>query len=249
MCYEFFNVLASTLYTVPPWPYPCRRGILWKSKNEFSMKKKELALPKGYLSYSAMSLWQRSPEQYRARYYENAPDFDSPELTFGKHIAKMLEDSHESVAHVPRLPVAEYPFMVEISGVMVKGYIDTFDPEKIAFAEYKTGHLDPSGNPPWNVVKVRQHGQLTLYSCALEIIHKKVDPLCELIWLETEFVEKTRTFGKHVLRGHSRELKLTGRIERFPRKITKWERTRMKNLVRDVAEEISEDYKKYHAKA
>lgn len=192
-----------------------------------------------------MSLWLKNKDDFRKRYYLNAPDRNSPEMDFGKAIAKLLEDSDPSVAHVPRLPVPEQAFVVEIDEVPVKGYIDTFDPETKQFFEYKTGHLDRSGNVPWDMVKVRKHPQLTLYSLAIEVKYGSVENVCKLIWLETQFKKKKHTFAGIELEGESRELELTGRMEVFERDIKKWERTRMRKLIRKVAEEISNDFQTY----
>lgn len=202
----------------------------------------KIKLPKGHLSYSAMSLWLNNKSAYRNRYYYNKQDFETPELKYGKVIAQLLEVNDPSVAHVPRLPVPEQSFEIVINEIPVKGYIDSFDPILRKFYEYKTGHKTREGLPPWNRVKVRRHSQLTLYSLAIETMHGDVDNECELIWMETMFTHEKKLFDGHELTGQTRQLELTGHVERFVRNIKQWERIRMKQQIRDVAEEISKDY-------
>ena len=62
-------------------------------------------LPRGYLSYSAIATWLQSPKTYRKRYYEDAPMIFTPELTFGKKFADLLENADDSVSHIKQYAV------------------------------------------------------------------------------------------------------------------------------------------------
>lgn len=194
-------------------------------------------LPKGYLSYSALDLFLKNPKQYRRKYYENAYEPTSPEMSFGKKIALLLENRDDVVSHIKQYSHPEYQLQVEIEGVPVYGFIDSFDVEKHAFLEYKTGHA------PWDAVRVRKHLQLPFYAVCIEQIFGHVHPECELIWMETRKVEVPQiglvTHGEH----HG--IELTGRVESFVRKIPKWERKRMRELIAKTAREITDDYCAY----
>lgn len=208
-----------------------------------------LHLPKGYLSYSAITLWCKNKEAYRAKYYRGEEQRETDEMRFGKKIATLLEEGtfekDSPLAQVPRYSYPEYPLEVSIGNILLKGYVDSYDPETHQFIEYKTGHNSHSGGAPWNKIKVRQHEQLPFYSLLIEVQTGKVDPVCDLIWIETIFRQRECEFDGHILQSDDRELILTGRTENFSRRITKWERERMMEKIISVAQEISNDYETY----
>ena len=203
----------------------------------------KIQLPKGYLSYSAMSAWLSSKDRFRDKYYFGTDSLDTPELRFGKKIAELLENDDPSLAHIPRYSHPEHRFEIDVDGVKIMGFIDSYDQPTNRFCEYKTGHCRPDGSPAWDVIKVRQHTQLPFYSLALELQEGSVDDECSLIWIETKFKKATIEFDGHALEGSTRDLELTGRVETFKRVIKPWERKRMRNFIRTIAEEITEDYR------
>jgi len=205
--------------------------------------KEKYTLPRGYLSYSAYSLWKKDKEAFRRRYYDNEKPFETAETIFGKSIATHLEEL-KSIDGLTVYSHPEYKIEVELNGLNILGYLDSFDPARFRFKEFKTGHLNPQGKAPWDKVKVQKHEQLVFYSMLIEMRHGRVDPLCELSWMETEFVNKSMKFEGHILHAESRELRLTGKIQTFKRKIFKWEREKLKKEIIKIAKEISDDYKK-----
>ncbi len=208
-------------------------------------KPTKLNLPKGRLSWSQYNLWIRSPEQYRRQYYYGIKQETNVEMRFGDAVAKLMQSGAGGpvIDKIPRFEVSEYEVETEVNGVRVLAFIDTFDPTRIAFDEYKTGHANRKGEAPWDQVKVRKHGQLPFYAAALKAHHGKVFHTCHLHWIETEAEAMTEDFGGIVMTGSDvRSLRLTGRIETFPRKIEKWEITLMENQILKVAKEISKDY-------
>ena len=125
--------------------------------------------PKTELSYSGWRLWREDKEKYRDKYYRNLPSHDSPEMTFGKKIAKILESPEEIAKNpllqeVPRYTHPEFRLQVEMEGVRLNGFIDSFDPVSNRFLEYKTRHKNYKGDVPWDSVKVAKHEQLPFYS-------------------------------------------------------------------------------------
>lgn len=198
---------------------------------------KKFNLPKGYLSYSAIDTWIKNPEQYRRRYYENEEFPMTPELTFGKKIAELLEVNDPSVAHIPRYNKPEQSIKCTIDEVPVFGFIDDFDTREHRFREYKTGKT------PWTEDRVLKHKQLDLYSLAIEAIYGSVVDLCHLVWMQTERVETPHS-GR-ITHADQYGIKMTGEVKIFPREITKDDRLHMRWLLRSVAEEISNDYTEY----
>lgn len=205
-------------------------------------------LPRPYISYSAYHLWRTSKDQYRKRYYENEKPLETIETKFGKQIADWLESNDPRTKHIPNYLAREYDIEVMIEGTRVIGRIDGFDETRIRFLDHKSSHKDKDGKVPWDKVKVRKLEQLPFYSMLLKEKFGKVDNRCHLIWIETEFIENQEEFGGHILRAQGRELKMTGRVKKFPRVIRQFERKRIKEDLILAIKEIKQDYAEYRNK-
>lgn len=208
----------------------------------------ELKLPRKYLSYSAWALWNRNRDQFRERYYENKAGFSTRETVFGKEVAKMLEEDHGDLAHIPRYSEPEYDISIDIewdgTKVRILSYLDSFDPDECRIMEYKTGHLGKDGSVPWNQKKVEDHKQLDWYSMAVEAQHGRVHPECSLVWMETDWLEDFVEYkGRKYSKG--KRLKLTGRVEIFTRYIYEWQRDKIRQEIVKAAREISADYSEW----
>lgn len=210
-----------------------------------SRKKSIYGKGKSYLSYSAISLWLENKASYRRRYYELAPDFESPSLLYGKKIASLLEADDPLLKHVPRYACPEFKIETDIDGVPMLAYIDSFDPAQNKILEYKTGTLRPDGLPRWNENKVMKSMQLPLYSLMVEEKFGFVDPETILIWLKTKFVPRTIEWNGHILVSEARDIELDGEIFAFKRIISKEDRQQMKKLVKICHDEITRDFKDY----
>ena len=193
-------------------------------------------LPRGYLSYSAYSLWKSSKDQYRKRYYLNEPSFQSAETVFGKKVHEKFEKDDYVVGSETMIEVDLTPEL------KLLGYIDSFNIDNLSFVDYKTGHLSKAGKVPWDNLKVRKHKQLVFYSLLIRIKYGSYNKKAQLHWIETEFTKETREFDGHILEATSRKLGLTGREEVFNREIAEWELDLLKEDIISVAEAISEDY-------
>ena len=207
-----------------------------------------IELPKGYLSYSALSTWKSAPDMFRARYYEGAPYLSTPYTEFGNKVGNALETGnlfHSCLEEVPRYDVMEKKLEVEIEGVPFLMYLDSFDSDTLAIAEYKTGIIGPGGREPWDRVKVRKHIQLPIYALGVREQFGDWNPDLKLVWMETKWstVDHETKFQDQTFLERRPGLKLTGRVETFERTIAEWELDRMATLIRTAAEEITEDYK------
>lgn len=208
-----------------------------------------MILPKSYLSYSAASLWYRSKSAFRSRYYLNAPSTSSPQTELGKELADLIKDNpnHPSIAHIPKLPIRDEGFTVDISGVPVLMYPDSLSLDGVpSFYEYK------SGVEPWTQEKVDAHMQLKLYSLGIKEKYGAVQDVCTLFWLVTRMVDavdSVRINGKQydVVIGLP---ELTGEIITFETVVTEVERFRARQWIIQAAHEIQSDfirYQKQHA--
>lgn len=206
-------------------------------------------LPKKYLSYSAISLWQRNKDEYRRRYYENIKSPETPEMIYGKKIAKILEsglfDDHPKLRKIPRYRSPEHPLEVTIDDIPLLGYVDSFDPGLGRFIEYKTGRNNVDGTDRWNTIEVYKTDQLPMYSLMVKEKYGYVENLCHLVWLRTVFTQKVTEFDGHRLVAEEKNVTLEGYFKIFPRRIFEYERQAMKDKIIRIAKEIETDYGAY----
>lgn len=179
-----------------------------------------------------------NPERFRREYFESGHKLDTKFLRFGKGIAKMIEEgTHKEL--LPDLEVyecPEYEMRVEICGVPMLAYIDSYDPKNNVFREYKTG------KHPWNQAKVQKHDQLTLYATMLKHITGKMPEYCDLDWIETK---EGKTEVEDFWRTGEDVINVTGRIVTFRREFDEREIERMEEIIKKAAEEISEAYQEF----
>lgn len=199
-----------------------------------------LTLPKEYLSYSAISLWHTNKNQFRDRYYLNKKPIDTKYTLYGKFIHESF-DKDPANAHIPRYEPREHEIRLEIGGVPIRGFIDSFNPDTLAFYEYKTGLIGKDGESRWTMQKVMEHKQLPFYSLLIREKYGSYNPNTVLILLETEIKKNVLKKG-NVDIILSEGLCLTGRSEMFCRKIDDKELDEIKNWIVTSAEEISNDY-------
>lgn len=199
----------------------------------------EIILPKKYLSYSQIDLWNKNKGEYRLRYYEGKKSPDTVYTFFGRETHELI-DTDPKFADI-RLPKSEHRMSVKVNGIPIVGYIDTYCPDTHNFGEYKTGVRKPDGKPRWTQYDVEMHEQLPFYSLLLQEKYGVKINSTYLVWLETEFEEEIKTIGK-VRIELGRKLKLTGHIEKFNRKIYQYDRDRVKKKIIRSAKEISKDY-------
>ena len=223
----------------------------------------EIILPKGYISWSQLEIWEKSPERYKREYFTDGSKLDTDALRFGKFIASSIERvlelekegynkleiipmimselamdylTAETLVNLEKGEVAEHKMFQDIKGIKCLSFIDSYYTDTSNFREYKTGKI------PWTQAKVQKHGQLLFYATMLTHISGKMPHHCHLDWIETENVERGEMDGL----GHEQpKLKLTGRITTFEREFDSREIDGMEQRIVRVATEISNAYKQY----
>lgn len=163
--------------------------------------------PRPYLSYTQMSLWERSPERYKEIYLEDGRIPINRGMAYGKQIATALESGEDGndilnslvIASIPKLNAMEYPIEAELNGVPLYGKLDSFNSKtKKAFKEYKTGRS------PWTQKLVDGNDQITFY-CTLIYARYGLRPEgldIELVYIPTDY-------------NGQGQIEPTGKIERF----------------------------------
>lgn len=197
---------------------------------------KKLLSPRGYLSWTQVDMWTRSPDRYVRQYIHGAAGFENSGMAFGKGMSEALENGADSgdalmeavVALLPRYAKAEHEIRVELKTpygiVILLGKLDTFDPKPIRFREYKSGRV------PWTQARANRHRQLLHYAALIYLKHGKIPTEAWLDWVETE-----ETDG---------EVRFTGTIKSFKVEIGMRDVLEYLADVSRVAREIDEAYRK-----
>ena len=203
-----------------------------------------VTIPKGRISYSMWHLWHTNKTQFRKRYYENIPSFETRESIFGKRIAKMLEEKKydSTLAKVPRGKKTEFEINTHIGDIPIRCYLDSFTEKTKSLFEIKTGRIR------WNQKRVNMHDQLVFYAMAIQARFGSYDPFTLLCWLETELVGRKETIGGIDFENDDQRdklVQLTGRMMVWTRKITPRQINKMKKSVWQTAQEINNDWEEW----
>lgn len=188
------------------------------------MKKKYIQLPKGYISYSQIQLWKADPIRYKAIYFDDRVEFRTTNkgMEYGKAVATALEQGAETgdlltdtaMSLLPKYDIADKEIVADLKTkggwIKILGKPDSMDSKTKSFFEFKTGKTK------WNAIKAQMHPQMAFYGMLIWLAYKVVPEECALVWIETEMLTEATLDGTIIQKG----IKPTGRVERYPVKIT-----------------------------
>jgi hypothetical protein len=154
---------------------------------------KKIQLPKGYLSYSQLTLWQADPERYKLLYFEGRDELRSSNkaMDYGKVVADALENANETgdlmtdtaMSLLIKYDIADKEITTTLKTKDVEipliGRPDTMDSKTFAFREYKTGRIK------WTAKRAQNHLQMKFYAVLIFLEHKKTLKEAHLDWIET----------------------------------------------------------------
>lgn len=198
---------------------------------------KKLLNPRGYLSWTQVDMWLRSPDRYARRYFMGEEDFQNDAMELGKRTSTALESGEETgdalldavVALLPAYERREHeirvPFKTTKGTVDLLGKLDTFGAEPPRFREYKTGRV------PWTQARAEKHRQLHHYAALIWLFHGKLPSEVWLDWAETE-------------RDEEGFLRFTGNLKSFHVELGLQDVLEYLSLVSRVAREIDAAYRK-----
>ncbi len=191
-----------------------------------------LLLPRGYLSYSAMTCFKSSKARFEKEYLEKSKKLDTKYLRFGKGIAELIENG-EHKHLLPDLVVYdlnEYLIETTIGDVPILSKIDSCKSDYTSFRDDKTG------KKPWTQVQVEKLDQLLFYAVAIRSKHGRMPKDAWIDWIETKDAPKT---GLH------NDINVTGKVVSFKRTFTKKELDLYEQEIIKTAHEISDFYKEW----
>lgn len=198
----------------------------------------KLLTPRGYLSWTQVDMWRKSPERYIKNYMLGEDKkLNNSGLSFGSVASAALETGEYAddvlldavVALLPHYKLREHEirvtFKTKYGAVELLGLLDTFDTPIPRFREYKTGRI------AWTQAKANKHKQLLHYATLIYLKHGILPPEVWLDWAETEEDEDGT-------------VSFTGNIRHFQVKISRLDVLEYMALVGKVAREIDAEYRK-----
>lgn len=158
---------------------------------------------KGYLkdkklSASQLSTWIKNPKDYIKQYILGEPFIGNKYTEFGSKIHKLIEEDHETMVNIPKLKHREHYFEKEYNGIILNGYLDSYDVGEII--DYKVSKKDK-----WSPKIVNKQEQIKFYGLWHKLEH---DVLPKVSILHIESYEE---YG---------ELYLTGETTQYVKQIT-----------------------------
>ncbi len=144
------------------------------------------------LSYSALSSWKWSKQQWYDKYVLNIPTVITPELEFGSYVDKRIQADPTFLPTLERYPIMQHEMRAKVSGIYLVGYADHFDPTGLRLKDDKTGRK------AWDTKRANETEQLTMYAALLYLIDKipPDDMRFFIDWMPTHYVDKKIDFIK-----------------------------------------------------
>ena len=181
--------------------------------------------PRKYFSYSQMSSYKYSKQQFLKSYYYGEKQ-DSVFLDLGKRLGTALQfrkikeipEIEKIRKQIPLAKIYEHELKTIFKKIPLLCYLDGFFPEEFNMHEYKTGQK-PS--------EITWKNQMLFYCVALYMMHKKLPNKITLYWCPTYFDEND-------------QLRLTGEVKTYDIKITMQEVLMFAGEIIRVWEEIKE---------
>ncbi len=161
--------------------------------------------PRPYLSYTQLTLLERSPEKYKEIYINGGTGFTNTGMEFGSKVAEALEDGEATgdpeldfvLSAFPAYELKEEEIHADLvdhrKKIPLIAKLDSVSTDYDKVLEYKTG------TTKWNQSKVDQSDQLTYYATVIYLKTNKI-PKLKLVWLETEKMEdgRIRILSQHL---------------------------------------------------
>lgn len=205
-------------------------------------RKNILYLPRGYISWSQLDLWEKDQKTYIKRYFLGEEDKGNAYMAYGSKVAKDAENGESDDLVIaalntilPTYPKAEYEITHTIETkrgpLKLLGKLDQFRAKPLAFRERKTGMK------PWTQSRVDKHGQIDFYYILIGGKHdaKPSEIDAWLDWAGTEWRYNEAT--------EEQELTLTGETRSYPAPRTAGDILKMKHRIITAAIEIDAAYR------
>ncbi len=188
--------------------------------------------PRGYISYTQLSLWERSPEKYKELYMDGGTLPINRGMAFGKRVHEALEHNTTTgdplldlvISNMPKYKTFEHEIHANLKsgerkagkiGIPLFGILDNYDKRTHDFADFKTGQKW------WSKGKVDDDDQLTFYTLLIYAEFRVIPKNIALIQILTKRDPQTQQIdatGEYKVFKTTRTLSdilmMAGRIEK-----------------------------------
>ena len=120
------------------------------------------------LSWSQLSLFNYSPEQWYDKYILGQKEPESEAMKFGKKIGEQLASDMKFLPKVLRYSIFEKELGGKIGDIPLIGFLDSFCPDTKNFYEYKTS----SNAKKWTKKSAQEFGQILMYMFLIWLNYK-----------------------------------------------------------------------------
>lgn len=141
-----------------------------------------------YLSWSQLSTWEKSPDEYYRKYVLGEKD-SSIYMDFGSKVAEDFElgfsddiGISSAMIFIPDFVKREYKIRAKCGDIPLLAKLDGFDPKTKRIDEIKTG------TAPWTQKRADEWGQLTFYAYTVYLKYKTLPGALWLHWAQTKRV-------------------------------------------------------------
>ena len=160
--------------------------------------------PRGHLSWSQMSLWEKDKNLYYQIYVEGVDMIRTKYLKLGSRLDEGIQNGKDEfddgminylIMMLPRYPKMQHRIEVNFEGIRLVGLLDGFYPRKLIVGEHKSGKK-------WTQALADKSGQLSFYALLVWKKYGKLPKEIFLHWAKTAlddegklyFTGDTRTF-------------------------------------------------------
>lgn len=156
--------------------------------------------PRSYLSYSSMTLFEKSPEGWADYYLYDQKQRITRNMKLGSDMATGLETGEASgdplldlmIARLPKFELMDKPLFAYLKDgkdeIRLLAKPDTAKPDYTAFKEYKTS------TRKWTQKMVDESGQISYYATVIWLLTKKIPQDIELVCVETAYDEEGKVY-------------------------------------------------------
>ena len=123
------------------------------------------------LSYSQLSCWEWSHEDWYQNYIKNKPRGKSAAMEIGNVIGDSIGTDNSLVPGLNPPGQKEYPLTAQLKDIYIVGYCDHWCPDTLELNENKTA----VNTKKWTQGSVDKHGQLTMY-CLMLFLRYGIPP-------------------------------------------------------------------------
>lgn len=161
--------------------------------------KKDNLSPRGYISFSQLSMWEKDPNLYYQIYVDGMDMIRTPYLNLGTRLDEAIQKGKDEfgdtminylVMMLPRYPKMQHRIEVDFEGVPLVGVLDGFNDsnkKKLICGEHKSGKN-------WTQSLADKSDQITIYNLMVWLKYGIIPFENHLHWAKTKVNDEDELF-------------------------------------------------------